>query len=217
MNYKFILKSSILILFFQSCYSQNQPLDNKNPVWKPEILHNNYNKAYFASGCFWCVEAIYESLKGVKEVYSGYSGGKTKYPTYRQIGTGLTNHSETVEIIYDSDIIKFKTLVEVFFGSHDPTTLNRQGPDYGSQYRSIAFYSSENEKNIIKNYIVKLNKDNTYKNKIVTEVKPLKVFYYAEKYHQDYERKNPNNPYVKAVSIPRLKRFKKKYPHLLKN
>ena len=217
MNYKFILKSSILILFFQSCYSQNQPLDNKNPVWKPEILHNNYNKAYFASGCFWCVEAIYESLKGVKEVYSGYSGGKTKYPTYRQIGTGLTNHSETVEIIYDSDIIKFKTLVEVFFGSHDPTTLNRQGPDYGSQYRSIAFYSSEKEKNIIKNYIVKLNKKNTYKNKIVTELKPLKVFYYAEKYHQDYERKNPNNPYVKAVSIPRLKRFKKKYPHLLKN
>ena len=217
MNYKLILKSSILFLFFQSCYSQNQPVDNKAPIWEPETLNNNYNKAYFASGCFWCVEAIYESLRGVKEVYSGYAGGKTKYPTYRQIGTGLTNHSEAVEIIYDSGIINFKTLVEVFFGSHDPTTLNRQGPDYGSQYRSIAFYSSEKEKNIIKNYIVKLNKKNTYKNKIVTELKPLKVFYYAEKYHQDYERKNPNNPYVKAVSIPRLKRFKKKYPHLLKN
>ncbi|MFL2629622.1 MAG: peptide-methionine (S)-S-oxide reductase MsrA [Flavobacteriaceae bacterium] len=217
MNYKLLIKSSILFLFFQSCYSQNQPVDNKTPVWEPETLNNNYNKAYFASGCFWCVEAIYESLRGVKEVYSGYAGGKTKYPTYRQIGTGLTNHSEAVEIIYDSGIINFKTLVEVFFGSHDPTTLNRQGPDYGSQYRSIAFYSSEKEKNIIKNYIVKLNKKNTYKNKIVTELKPLKVFYYAEKYHQDYERKNPNNPYVKAVSIPRLKRFKKKYPHLLKN
>ena len=217
MNYKLLIKSSILFLFFQSCYSQNQPVDNKTPVWEPETLNNNYNKAYFASGCFWCVEAIYESLRGVKEVYSGYAGGKTKYPTYRQIGTGLTNHSEAVEIIYDSGIINFKTLVEVFFGSHDPTTLNRQGPDYGSQYRSIAFYSSEKEKNIIKNYIVKLNKKNTYKNKIVTELKPLKVFYYAEKYHQDYERKNPNNPYVKAVSIPRLNRFKKKYPHLLKN
>ena len=217
MNYKLLIKSSILFLFFQSCYSQNQPVDNKAPIWEPETLNNNYNKAYFASGCFWCVEAIYESLRGVKEVYSGYAGGKTKYPTYKQIGTGLTNHSEAVEIIYDSGIINFKTLVEVFFGSHDPTTLNRQGPDYGSQYRSIAFYSSEKEKNIIKNYIVKLNKKNTYKNKIVTELKPLKVFYYAEKYHQDYERKNPNNPYVKAVSIPRLKRFKKKYPHLLKN
>ena len=217
MNYKLILKSSILFLLFQSCYSQNQPIDNKTPVWEPEISYDNLNKAYFASGCFWCVEAIYESIKGVKEVYSGYAGGKTKHPTYRQIGTGLTNHSEAVEIIYDSSIINFKTLVEVFFGSHDPTTLNRQGPDYGSQYRSIAFYSSEKEKNIIKNYIAKLNKNNIYTNKIVTEVKPLKVFYYAEKYHQDYERKNPNNPYVKAVSIPRLKRFKKKYPHLLKN
>ena len=217
MNYKLLIKSSILFLFFQSCYSQNQPVDNKTPVWEPETLNNNYNKAYFASGCFWCVEAIYESLRGVKEVYSGYAGGKTKYPTYRQIGTGLTNHSEAVEIIYDSGIINFKTLVEVFFGSHDPTTLNRQGPDYGSQYRSIAFYSSEKEKNIIKNYIAKLNKNNIYTNKIVTEVKPLKVFYYAEKYHQDYERKNPNNPYVKAVSIPRLKRFKRKYKNLLKN
>ena len=132
MNYKLILKSSILFLLFQSCYSQNQPIDNKTPVWEPEISYDNLNKAYFASGCFWCVEAIYESIKGVKEVYSGYAGGKTKHPTYRQIGTGLTNHSEAVEIIYDSSIINFKTLVEVFFSSHDLTTLNRQGPDYGS-------------------------------------------------------------------------------------
>tara|TARA_B110000014_G_C20064756_1_gene554814 strand:+ start:121 stop:741 length:621 start_codon:yes stop_codon:yes gene_type:complete len=205
-----------LILFYQSCNSQNQPIDNNSPVWEPEKIYNNLNKAYFASGCFWCVEAIYESIKGVKKVYSGYAGGKTKHPTYRQIGTGLTNHSEAVEILYDSTIISFKTLVEVFFGSHDPTTLNRQGPDYGSQYRSIAFYLSEKEKNIIENYIVNLKENNVFKNKIVTEIKPLKVFYYAEEYHQDYEKKNPNNPYVKAVSIPRLKRFKNKYPHLLK-
>ena len=216
MNYKLILILSILILFYQSCNSQNQPIDNNFPVWEPEKIYNNLNKAYFASGCFWCVEAIYESIKGVKEVYSGYAGGKTKHPTYRQIGTGLTNHSEAVEILYDSTIISFKTLVEVFFGSHDPTTLNRQGPDYGSQYRSIAFYLSEKEKNIIENYIVNLKENNVFKNKIVTEIKPLKVFYYAEEYHQDYEIKNPNNPYIKAVSIPRLKRFKNKYPYLLK-
>ena len=216
MNYKLILILSILILFYQSCNSQNQPIDNNSPVWEPEKIYNNLNKAYFASGCFWCVEAIYESIKGVKEVYSGYAGGKTKHPTYRQIGTGLTNHSEAVEILYDSTIISFKTLVEVFFGSHDPTTLNRQGPDYGSQYRSIAFYLSEKEKNIIENYIVNLKENNVFKNKIVTEIKPLKVFYYAEEYHQDYEIKNPNNPYIKAVSIPRLKRFKNKYPYLLK-
>jgi len=217
MKYKLIFITIIMILFFQSCNSQNQPLDNKLPVWKPEISYNNLNKAYFASGCFWCVEAIYESLKGVKEVYSGYAGGRTKHPTYRQIGTGLTNHSEAVEIIYDENLVTFNTLVDVFFGSHDPTTLNRQGPDYGSQYRSIAFYSNEKEKEIIENYILDLKKNNVFKNRIVTEVKTLKIFYYAEEYHQDYEKKNPNNPYVKAVSIPRLIRFKNKYPYLLKN
>ena len=217
MKYKFILKSLLFILFFQSCNSQNQPIDNKSPVWEPEVTYNNLNKAYFASGCFWCVEAIYESIKGVKEVYSGYAGGKTKYPTYKQIGTGLTNHSESVEIIYDESIVSFKTLVEVFFGSHDPTTINRQGPDYGSQYRSIAFYSNKNEKEIIENHIIELKKDKIFKSQIVTEVKAFKIFYYAEEYHQDYKKKNPNNPYVKAVSIPRLNRFKNKYPYLLKN
>ena len=217
MKYKFILKSLLFILFFQSCNSQNQPIDNKSPVWEPEITYNNLNKAYFASGCFWCVEAIYESIKGVKEVYSGYAGGKTKYPTYKQIGTGLTNHSESVEIIYDESIVNFKTLVEVFFGSHDPTTINRQGPDYGSQYRSIAFYSNKNEKEIIENHIIELKKDKIFKSQIVTEVKAFKIFYYAEEYHQDYKKKNPNNPYVKAVSIPRLNRFKNKYSYLLKN
>lgn len=217
MKYKFILKSLLFTLFFQSCNSQNQPIDNKSPVWEPEITYNNLNKAYFASGCFWCVEAIYESIKGVEEVYSGYAGGETKYPTYKQIGTGLTNHSESVEIIYDKSIVNFKTLVEVFFGSHDPTTINRQGPDYGSQYRSIAFYSNENEKEIIENHIIKLKKDKIFKSQIVTEVKAFKIFYYAEEYHQDYKKKNPNNPYVKAVSIPRLNRFKNKYPYLLKN
>jgi len=217
MKYKLIFIPIIMILFFQSCNSQNQPLDNKSAIWKPEISYNNLNKAYFASGCFWCVEAIYESLKGVKEVYSGYAGGKTKNPTYRQIGTGLTNHSEAVEIIYDKNIVTFNTLVDVFFGSHDPTTINRQGPDYGSQYRSIAFYSNEKEKEIIENYIFDLKKNNVFKNEIVTEVKALKIFYYAEEYHQDYEKKNPNNPYVKTVSIPRLIRFKNKYPNLLKN
>ena len=107
--------------------------------------------------------------------------------------------------------------MKFFFGSHDPTTINRQGPDYGSQYRSIAFYSNENEKEIIENHIIKLKKDKIFKSQIVTEVKAFKIFYYAEEYHQDYKKKNPNNPYVKAVSIPRLNRFKNKYPYLLKN
>ena len=216
MKYKFILKSLLFILFFQSCNSQNQPIDNKSPVWEPEITYNNLNKAYFASGCFWCVEAIYESIKGVKEVYSGYAGGKTKYPTYKQIGTGLTNHSESVEIIYDESIVNFKTLVEVFFGSHDPTTINRQGPDYGSQYRSIAFYSNENEKEIIENHIIKLKKDKIFKSQIVTEVKAFKIFYYAEEYHQDYKKKNPNDLYIMRVSNPRISKFKMDFKEIIK-
>ena len=115
--------------------------------------YSQYSKAYFASGCFWCVETIYESLEGVKEVYSGYAGGSTVNPNYYQVMTGRTGHAESIEIIYDESVIKFEMLLKVFFDSHDPTTMNRQGPDYGTQYRSIAFYSDEREKEKINNYI----------------------------------------------------------------
>lgn len=170
--------------------------------------------AYFASGCFWCVEAIFESVRGVEEAVSGYAGGHSVNPTYKKIGTGRTGHSETVAVYYNPKKITFKTLVDVYFGSHDPTTKNGQHPDYGSQYRSIAFYGNNNEKKIIENAIVKLNKD-VYKGNIVTEVTKFIKFYPAEEYHQNYERLHPENPYVKNVSIPRLNRFKRKFPQLL--
>ena len=173
-------------------------------------------KAYFASGCFWCVESIYESVLGVEEVYSGYAGGKTENPTYEKIITGRTGHAEAVEIKYNPKIVSFENLLEIFFGTHDPTTLNRQGPDKGSQYRSIAFYQTENEKETIENYINYLKRNNSFENKIVTEVKPLEQFFYAEKYHQDFENKNPYNPYIINVSLPRLKKFQKKYSEFLK-
>ncbi|MDO6604614.1 peptide-methionine (S)-S-oxide reductase MsrA [Arenibacter palladensis] len=176
-----------------------------------------YETAYFASGCFWCVEAIFESVNGVKEVVSGYSGGKEKNPTYEQVGYGRTTHAEAVEVYYDPKIVSFETLVKVFFGSHDPTTLNRQGPDKGAQYRSIAFYKNESEKKIIKDYISELENNKVYSAPIVTEVKPFRVFYDAEDYHQDYEKNNPNNSYIRNVSVPRLKRFQAKFPELLKN
>lgn len=176
-----------------------------------------YETAYFASGCFWCVEAIFESVKGVKEVISGYSGGKEKNPTYEQVGYGRTTHAEAVEVYYDPKIVSFETLVKVFFGSHDPTTLNRQGPDKGAQYRSIAFYKNESEKKIIKDYISELENKKVYSAPIVTEVTPFSVFYDAEDYHQDYEKNNPNNSYIRNVSVPRLKRFQAKFPELLKN
>ncbi|ARV06049.1 peptide-methionine (S)-S-oxide reductase [Polaribacter sp. SA4-10] len=179
------------------------------------IPQENTKVAYFASGCFWCVEAIFESVIGVEEAVSGYAGGTTLNPTYKKIGTGTTGHSETVAVYYNPDKVSFETLVTVFFGSHDPTTLNEQHPDYGSQYRSIAFYTSNEEKTIIEKAVKSLN-ETVYNNKVVTEVTKLKKFYKAEEYHQDFERRNPNQGYVKAVSVPRLNKFKKKFPGLLK-
>ena len=147
---------------------------------------------------------------------SGYAGGETNNPTYQSIGTGRTGHAETVAVYYNPKKVSFETLVTVFFGSHNPTTKNGQHPDYGSQYRSIAFYETEAEKQIIENKITQLNND-VYDGKIATEVTKHTRFYKAEEYHQDFERRNPNQGYVKAVSIPRLNRFKKKFPDLLKN
>lgn len=173
------------------------------------------SKAYFASGCFWCVESIYENLKGVVEVNSGYSGGNIEDPSYSQVMSGKTGHAETIEVIYDSKIINFQTLVQVFFGSHDPSTLNRQGPDVGTQYRSIAFFNSENEKQIIENEIKILLKNRTY-NKITTEIEPFKKFYIAEDYHQDYKKKNPYDLYIMRVSAPRINKFKMDFKDVLK-
>lgn len=191
----------------------------KPSISSQEIVDNeigpNDKVAYFASGCFWCVEAIFESVEGVSEAISGYAGGHTKNPTYQTIGTGRTGHAESVAVYYDPQIINFKTLVDVFFGSHDPTTKNGQHPDYGTQYRSIAFYNSLEEKEIIEGAIKKLNTE-VYKNKIVTEVKKIDIFYEAESYHQNYEKRNPYDRYVRNISIPRLKRFQKKFPNLLK-
>ncbi|MRH98934.1 peptide-methionine (S)-S-oxide reductase MsrA [Kriegella sp. EG-1] len=178
---------------------------------------STYETAYFASGCFWCVEAIFESVKGVKEVISGYSGGSEKNPTYEQVGGGMTSHAEAVEVYYDPKVISFTALVQVFFGSHDPTSLNRQGPDRGRQYRSVAFYKNKSEKKIITDFISLLKSENVYEGApITTEVTAFEKFYRAEDYHQDYERNNPNNSYIRNVSIPRLNRFKENFGDYLK-
>ena len=192
-------------------------VDNPTPVELPNSIDlQEYKTAYFASGCFWCVEAIYENVNGVKEVISGYAGGTTVNPNYQQIGTGRTGHAETVEVYYDPSKVDFKTLLVVFFNSHDPTTKNRQGPDFGTQYRSIAFYTDDAEKNIIEDYIKELTRDQVFDKPIVTEIKLHSVFYKAEEYHQDFEKLNPLHPYVRQISIPRLNRFKAKSPEVLK-
>jgi peptide-methionine (S)-S-oxide reductase len=200
------------LLLLISCMS----FSNKEEVSKAPFVPTKETKvAYFASGCFWCVEAIFESVIGVEEAISGYAGGHTKNPTYKSTGTGSTGHSETVAVYYNSTKVSFETLVAVFFGSHDPTTVNGQHPDYGSQYRSIAFYKTDSEKQIIDTVITKLNSE-IYNGKVATEVMKHTKFYEAEEYHQNFERRNPNQGYVKAVSVPRLNKFKKKFPELLK-
>ena len=197
--------------------------ETKSNATKPEIANaepvevpaqDGLKKAYFASGCFWCVEAIYESIEGVEEAISGYSGGHTKNPTYEESNTGKTGHAEAVEVIYDPEMVSFKTLVEVYFGSQDPTQVNGQGPDRGSQYRSIIFYQNQEQKRIIEEVKAEVAKD--YTEPIAAEILPFQKFWVAEDYHQDYEENNPNNPYIRNVSIPRLNRFKNKFPDILK-
>ncbi len=208
---------SIFVLGF-ALYSCAGSEINNNQLEKQDIAPADLESAqiaYFASGCFWCVEAVFESVKGVHEAVSGYSGGDSKKPTYSEICTGRSGHAEAVKVYYDSSIVSYQTLVDVFFNSHDPTTLNRQGPDSGTQYRSAIFYQTDEEKQIAKSTIKSLLANKTF-NKITTEVSKLDVFYDAEDYHQDYERNNPNQPYVKGVSIPRLNKFKAKMPEVLK-
>ena len=191
----------------------------KAPVMEEKLSAEELGKlkkAYFASGCFWCVEAIFESVIGVKEVVSGYAGGEIDNPSYRQVASGQTRHAEAVEVYYDPELVSYETLLLVFFDSHDPTTKDRQGPDRGPQYRSAIFYIGETEKNLVDAYIQKLKDEEVFDGEITTEVSPFTKFWKAEEYHQDFERKNPNQPYVRAVSIPRLNKFKAKHPELLK-
>ncbi|TBN05539.1 peptide-methionine (S)-S-oxide reductase [Hyunsoonleella flava] len=187
---------------------KQQAVINAEPVEVP--IKNGKAKAYFASGCFWCVEAVYESIKGVDEVINGYAGGYTKNPTYEASNTGRTGHAEAVEVIYDPKVVSFEILVDAYFASQNPTQVNGQGPDRGSQYRSIIFYQNEAQKKIILE-----KKDALAKKldaKIAAEVYPFQKFWVAEDYHQNYERLHPNNSYIRNVSIPRLKRFQAKFP-----
>ena len=182
----------------------------------PEQDTSGMSTAYFASGCFWCVEGVYQSVKGVSEVVSGYSGGKEANPTYEMVSNGSTGHAETVKVVYDPKVVSYAQLLEVFYDSHDPTTKDAQGPDHGAQYRSMIFFGNEAEKVAALAYIKKLEEAKAYDAPIVTEVVPFERFWPAEKYHQDYVGNNPFNPYVQNVSIPRCERFKTKRPDLLK-
>ena len=165
------------------------------------------NFAVFGAGCFWCVEALFLQLNGVSEVISGYSGGNTKNPTYKDICTGKTNHAEVCKIIYDPNIISYKQLLEKFWEIHDPTTLNRQGNDIGTQYRSIIFYNNKEEEHTALTYKNVLSTSKIYQSPIITEIKPLEIFYKAEDFHQDYYNQNKDQPYCQYIIRPKLNKI----------
>ena len=171
----------------------------------------DYEQAIFASGCFWCTEEVFQRVKGVKAVYSGYSNGEDRRPTYNRIGSGTTGYAEAVIVFYDPEEVSYELLVEFFFASHDPTTLNRQGPDVGTQYRSGIFYLNDTQKEKAMVYKAKLAEEGKYSNPVVTEITAANNFYLAEKYHQDYYPNHPENPYIQRVSKPKVEKFAKAY------
>ncbi|MDW8849205.1 peptide-methionine (S)-S-oxide reductase MsrA [Flavobacterium sp. MMLR14_040] len=177
---------------------------------------SNLETITVGGGCYWCVEAVYENLNGVKSVVSGFSGGKVANPTYEEVCTGTTGHAEVVQITYDKNVTDLNEIFKVFFTVHDPTTLNRQGADVGTQYRSVIFYKNEEQKNAAQSIIAELNKAKVYDSPIVTKVEPFTKFYKAEDYHQNYYANNKNQPYCKMVIQPKIEKFEKVFKDKLK-
>ena len=179
-------------------------------------MNTNLQTATLAGGCFWCLEAVYDEIKGVHSVESGYAGGHMDNPTYRAVCNGDTGHAEVIQVHFDPNVVSYRDLLNVFFAIHDPTTLNRQGADVGTQYRSAIFYHDEAQKKIAEDLIKDLNAQNIWDKPIVTEVAPLDNFYMAEDYHQEYYARNPYQPYCMAVVAPKVSKFRKHFLELLK-
>ena len=205
-----IFSTFISIIAFVSC-AQTQNNNLKIPVAEKRAPSANEAVVTFSEGCFWHAEIVFQSLVGVRDAVSGYAGGHATNPTYESVASGQTGHAETVQVYYDASKISYETLVAAFFASQDPTTIDRQGNDAGTEYRSIAFYRNETEKKAIQAEINRLTASKKYSSKIVTQVVPFTKFYLAEAYHQEYISNNPGNPYVQNVSIPDFIEFKKEF------
>ncbi len=212
--------SAMLSLLFlpaiPACKESNEKTITMSENFSENITNKNTDTATFGTGCFWCTEAIFEQLEGVKKVSSGYSGGHVPNPSYEEVCTGTTGHAEVVQIVYDPEIISFDELLAVFWKTHDPTTLNRQGNDVGPQYRSVIFYHNEEQRQKAEMYKKKLDESGAFDHPIVTEISPFDKFYVAEAYHQDYYRNNPSQAYCYYVIKPKLEKFKKVFAHKLK-
>jgi peptide-methionine (S)-S-oxide reductase len=203
---KRIITLACLILATQS-FSQTK---------KEKPMSSAVEIATFGNGCFWCTEAVFLAVKGVKEVASGFMGGKTKNPTYKEVCTGETGHAEVIQIRFDPSVVSYETLLEIFWNTHDPTTLNKQGNDEGTQYRSVVFYHNEVQKKIAEDYKKQLTASKVFKNPIVTEITPASEYYKAEGYHQNYFALNPDQGYCQYVIRPKVEKFKKQFADKLK-
>jgi len=205
--WKSILTSLLMTL---TAFGQN---NDSNKISK----QSNLETITLGGGCYWCVEAVYENLNGVKSVVSGFSGGKTANPTYEEVCSGTTGYAEVVQITYDKTVTNLDEIFKVFFTVHDPTTLNRQGADVGTQYRSVIFYKNEEQKRAAQNIIDALKKENVYNSPIVTTLEPFTKFYKAEDYHQNYYQNNKNQTYCQMVIQPKIEKFEKVFKDKLKN
>ncbi len=209
-----VILLSIFSMLTMSCQSKNNNVEKIEP--QAMNLDNGKEVAIFAGGCFWCTEAVFLELKGVEGVKPGYIGGKTINPTYKEICTGTTGHAEAIQIVFDPSIITYGELLEVFFATHDPTTLNRQGADVGTQYRSEIFTTNIKQKELAQSYIDLLNAENTYGKKVVTKVSEAPTFYVAEDYHKNYYNQNKGQSYCTYVITPKIDKVRKEFKDKLK-
>jgi len=197
-------------------FSQTKKPDLAHRQSDSKPMNNETQLATFGAGCFWCTEAVFLNVKGVTKVVSGYEGGKVKNPSYREVCTGETGHAEVTQISYDPSKVSYEELLEVFWNTHDPTTLNKQGADEGTQYRSVVFYHNDEQKKVAEAYKKQLDASHVYKHPIVTEISPASTFYAAEDYHQNYYELNPNQGYCQYVIRPKVEKFKKQFADKLK-
>jgi len=199
----------VISIFTLVTYSQNKTTNK-------EMENSKYETITLGAGCFWCVEAIFDKINGVISVASGYSGGSVENPTYKEVCSGVTGHAEVVQVVYDPSVIPFAKILEIYFKTHDPTTLDRQGADIGTQYRSVIFYHTEEQRKVAIEIKDILNKSGIWKDQIITTIEPFKNFYKAENYHQDYFANNGKQPYCQMVINPKVEKFEKLFKEYLK-
>lgn len=211
-----MIRNFVMIMLLATGCQASVDQQKKGDLEMSDSMNNKLETATFGAGCFWCVEAVFQELEGVQKVISGYEGGDIPNPTYKQVCTGATGHAEVIQVKYDPSKISFDELLAAFWQSHDPTTLNRQGNDQGTQYRSVVFYHNEEQKKLAEKYKAELNQSGAWPNPIVTEIAPASTFYEAEDYHQNYYNLNEGQPYCAYVIRPKLDKFRKVFKEKLK-